>query len=840
MYCMTETQTDICPVCGKSRSDYEPQMHHIPPGTMLGGKYVVGRVLGEGGFGITYLGKDTALDMKVAIKEYFPRSTASRSSDNMTVKSRNMEETSFEHGRERFLKEARTIAKMSKQTVFVNVTDFVQENNTAYIVMEYIEGTTLSTLVKQHGRMPENELFTLIEPLFDALSKFHETGLIHRDISPDNIMIEEGTVRLLDFGCAKDVSNQSETMTVTVKRGYAPIEQYSSSSQQGPWTDIYALGATIFFCLTGRAPKHVFDRSVNDAPELHSQLIGSVSPEREQAIIKALSVPSKERWQTAAEFKAALYGNEAAPKMYSEQRENYSPQIDVVPRTFQPQVAAQMSYDPQNQVFPSDMNAVNVNYPGYIPQGSQNAVPVQQYFQLEQNNIPPVKNKKRKGIAVAASVLGGAAAVALIAAAVMLVFNSGNGKPEVTSAEETAAAAETENAASTEGTLVTIPAVSSPEETTDIETTASGENTDETTKGVIKPIFSDTDERPVITIDPIKSNYEYKVENNGITITKYKGSDKEVIIPSMIDDLPVKQIRGSSKDGKGISIFENPDSVRKIVLPEGLEIIGLAAFCECPDLEEINIPESVTEISNAAFATNSSLTSIVIPSSVKYIKYGAFQHCSRLESVVLSDSLLSIDECAFVKCSSLKTITIPKSVRSIGKNAFNGCESLKSVVLNEGLEYIYDYAFWQCNDLESIIIPKSVRYIYNGVFENCSSLANVTLSEGLLYIGEYAFLRCYSLVSITIPQSVKEMKKGAFYDCTGLAYVTIINGLSSISEYAFYRCNKLTSVVIPNSVREIKEYAFAECAGLKKVSIPNGCVVSGTAFDKSYPEKTYR
>ena len=187
---MSGTDGETCPVCGRKRSEYSVRGNELPPGTILGGKYVVGRSLGEGGSGTTYLGKDTALDRKAVIKEYFPHGTALRSSDHMTVEINGDDEKSFERGRERFILEGTVLDALTgsdERAVLADVIDLIHENNTAYIVMEYIEGTTLTELVGRCGRIPADELSALIEPLFDALIKLHEAGLLHRDITPDNI-----------------------------------------------------------------------------------------------------------------------------------------------------------------------------------------------------------------------------------------------------------------------------------------------------------------------------------------------------------------------------------------------------------------------------------------------------------------------------------------------------------------------------------------------------------------------------------------------------------------------------------------------------------------------------
>ena len=206
-YCMSRVAAgQSCPVCGLTQGAYTPAPHHLPLGTVLAGRYLVGRALGEGGFGITYIGCDLRLEMKVAIKEYFPVDRVSRYAEtSLAVVSRvGTASQDYDQGLKRFLYEARTMARMEKQPQIVMVRDYFEANHTAYIVMEYVEGTNFMQLTAQRGgRIAASELLPLMEPLFSALSAVHAAGLIHRDISPDNLMLERGSVRLLDFGCAR-------------------------------------------------------------------------------------------------------------------------------------------------------------------------------------------------------------------------------------------------------------------------------------------------------------------------------------------------------------------------------------------------------------------------------------------------------------------------------------------------------------------------------------------------------------------------------------------------------------------------------------------------------------
>lgn len=316
LYCMSPLREGPpCPACGQTGSSYSPATHQIPPGSVLAGRYLVGRVLGEGGFGITYLGCDLRLELRVAIKEYYPVDRVSRSS----ARSLRVEKhsgclgESFEAGRERFVQEAQVMARIDKMPQIVSVRDFFQENNTAYIVMEYVDGTTLKELVaRRGGKMSAGELLPLVEPLFPALSAMHALDLIHRDISPDNLMLDKGGVRLLDFGCAREAAQGKNSMTVVLKQGYSPIEQYQHKGQ-GPWTDIYSLAATLYYCLTGTTPPQALDRICDEELTPPRQLGADVTPAQERAILRGMGLRRSQRYATAEEFHAALYQGAETP-----------------------------------------------------------------------------------------------------------------------------------------------------------------------------------------------------------------------------------------------------------------------------------------------------------------------------------------------------------------------------------------------------------------------------------------------------------------------------------------------------------------------------------------------
>lgn len=249
----------FCEHCGYDERQQNLQ-HQLSAGTRLHDQYVIGRVLGQGGFGITYMGWDDMLQMPVAIKEYFPNGMVYRNiaaGNSVQFYSGEDEEAFLKH-RERFLREARTLAQLSSLPEIVQVKTFFLENNTAYIVMEYVEGMTLKDYIRRIGRpLSAEETIRIMYPVMRGLASVHEKGLIHRDVSPDNIMLlRDGNVKLIDFGTVRYLNDsaRSKSTESVLKPGFAPMEQYNTKGNIGPWTDVYALCATFHYCLTGRLP----------------------------------------------------------------------------------------------------------------------------------------------------------------------------------------------------------------------------------------------------------------------------------------------------------------------------------------------------------------------------------------------------------------------------------------------------------------------------------------------------------------------------------------------------------------------------------------------------------
>lgn len=289
----------------------EENLHCLRKGTRLIGRYTIEKVLGQGGFGITYLGIDELHEKKVAIKEFFPQGIVTRNieyEDAVTVTFVG-EKDNYNKGKEKFLKEARIMARFSKDEGIVKAQDFFEINNTAYIVMEYLEGITLKQYLRENERIEPEELLELFVPLIESLDEIHSQGLIHRDISPDNIMVLlGGKIKLMDFGAARDYTDFGEkSLSLILKPGYAPPEQYQTHGVQGTWTDIYALCATMYKCLTGENPPDAIERVMDDNLKEISEFGIPVSKQMEETIIKGMSISARNRYQNIEEFCEDLY-----------------------------------------------------------------------------------------------------------------------------------------------------------------------------------------------------------------------------------------------------------------------------------------------------------------------------------------------------------------------------------------------------------------------------------------------------------------------------------------------------------------------------------------------------
>ncbi|MCR5276041.1 MAG: serine/threonine protein kinase [Clostridiales bacterium] len=302
---------DVCPKCGFVVGQPAEEPIHMNPGTILHDRFTIGKVLGFGGFGATYLAWDEVLERKVAVKEYLPSEFSTRvvGKTEVTVFSGEKSEQ-FTSGMKKFIEEGQLVGGFQNEPGIIKIFDTFEENNTAYIVMEYLEGETLATRLKREKTIPEDEAVELLMPVMLSLQEIHKQGILHRDIAPENIFITEtGEVKLIDFGASRfATTSYSRSLTVIIKQGYSPEEQYRSRGDQGTYTDVYALAATLYKMITGKTPPDAMERrakyekkSKDILVEPH-KLTDDISRAHEIAILNALNVRIEDRTPDIATF----------------------------------------------------------------------------------------------------------------------------------------------------------------------------------------------------------------------------------------------------------------------------------------------------------------------------------------------------------------------------------------------------------------------------------------------------------------------------------------------------------------------------------------------------------
>lgn len=322
-FCEFNDEYQICPECGYYIGAAENPIYRLPHGCVINNRYIIGRTVGSGGFGITYKAWDSKLETIVCIKEYYPLGMVNRipgTKEVILVSKKRI--TDYNNGYTRFLDEARNMAKFNGNANIVNVFEFFEENGTAYIVMEYLEGQDLKGFLhNMGGRLDVETSIYIVSEISKALQTIHKKGIIHRDISPDNIFIcTNNSIKLIDFGAARFSENSDRNLTIILKPGFAPPEQYEKVNQQGPWTDIYALGATLYMLVTGIKPEESTNRKIKDELPYPHTFIPEIPENISNSIMKAMAVDKHMRFSDMEEFRKAVQGEKKVISIIKEKK----------------------------------------------------------------------------------------------------------------------------------------------------------------------------------------------------------------------------------------------------------------------------------------------------------------------------------------------------------------------------------------------------------------------------------------------------------------------------------------------------------------------------------------
>lgn len=320
---------EVCPYCGTVSNDKPEEPIYLAPGTMLAQRYLLGYAIGAGGFGIIYRAWDMKLETVVAVKEFFANRLMTRAVGKTEVIINKKSYQEFEYRKERFIAEARTMAKFGNHRNIPNVFESFEENGTAYIVMELLIGQPLNEYLHHNGNIVDRDFaLHIANEVGKALISLHEAGIVHRDVAPDNIFIcEDMRVKLLDLGAAKLADNTDDVIDIILKPGYSPVEQYDNTASIGAWTDIYALGATLYVMLTGVKPEESTNRKIKDTLVSPNELEPTIPDNLANAIMKAMAIDRYMRFKSVDEFLKAINGEKKIVSLKKEKRRRAAKRI---------------------------------------------------------------------------------------------------------------------------------------------------------------------------------------------------------------------------------------------------------------------------------------------------------------------------------------------------------------------------------------------------------------------------------------------------------------------------------------------------------------------------------
>ena len=781
--CLNELRGEesVCTSCGKDAT-IENSLNCLPVGTKLNGRgghrYIIGKTLGEGGFGTTYIAKDLADGTLVAVKEYLPKPCGiTRSGLKVYPTCQN---EIYRHGLQRFLSEASMLHAVRDIPSIVHVLDFFEANDTAYMVMEYLNGITLRDFVRKNGKISFRELLPKIGPLMNDIHTLHEAGVIHRDIAPDNIMMmSDGTLKLLDFGSARSMEDQ-KAMTVILKPGFAPTEQYMTAGQ-GPFTDIYEFCATVYFCITGRVPAGSLDRMQADVdgrpdPLARPYIMGAdISPRNEQVLLKGLSVKPIDRQQSMMEL---IHG-------FVKEDDDLQPE----PPNPKPQ--------PKTAVVIGAVAAVAVLIVGIVAAMS---------FSLgkrrsERGNLPATTPK----------VTTSAPAAVTTTASKIAIEPKVTTAPTVTTVPTTVTTTFpttiTTTATTTTAFTTTTPATTTTKAaattTTKATTTAAPVNAVNymlTYRSDEKSPFEDLYGRSTITsIEKVtflnslsgapSDAKDTSAAGDGSVMSWLNGTELIIAADGKIAVKTAKYLFYSFKKLKTVEFNGCFDTSQTTSMWN--------MFSECRSLESLDLSSlDTSNVTNMGyiFSYCTSLTSLNLSGfNTKKVTYmqGMFAYCSSLTSLDLSsfDTKNATNMgYLFCRCSSLKSLDISNFITdnvTDMMSMFQECESLKSLDVSNFITKnvnTMNSMFSSCTSLTTLDLSnfdtKNVTSI-SFMFNHCSSLTSLDLSSFDTKKVEkmsFVFDRCSSLTSLNLSsfdtKNVVDMY-GMFNDCSALKTLTV-------------------------------------------------------------------
>lgn len=767
--CMQKMEADgLCPHCGLDNQSAYNTAPALEIYTLLHGRYQLGTVVGSGGFGLTYAAWDEKLWIPVAIKEFFPMQWAVRESSQTDEVSVLPEfEKDYLLGRSRFLRESRVLAMLQDIPGVVKVYDCFEENNTAYIIMEYMRGITIDRYVKEHNTPPEKLLQMLRQPI-DALVAVHKQGVLHRDITPNNLLVQEdGSVKLIDFGSAAQIGQTLRTIVLT--QHYAPLEQYSAKSGHlGPWTDVYGLSATLYSLLTGEAPQEAASRRDHDELDFSTKRL-RVRGYQRSAIKNGLLLQPSKRIQSMEEFRAALYHLPMPEEV--RRRKQFFHWLAGIGTALGIGAAAMLANFtcglPLGQGLLYSIRSDGLHIVSEIGSQAERTLPSSRFglpvCAVDKNAFSEDETLRMLTVPGAIREIG---AMAFFRCPALEQVELEDGVRQL--GDYSFAECEKLHTVSATESLEAFP-VNAFERTLP-QMTFWGKH-----GSSIEKLLQGTGINFAV-----REDYEIVQETEGAVLTVCQSPETNLVLPSVID-------------GQWVTALADT-----LVIPE--------------TVEELTLPDRVYRLDGGILSERETLKKITLGSKTRILGDCALKN-SHIEELVIPGYLEEIGAEA-LRGVYLRDLTLSAGLRTVGSHAFS--ESfLRSAALPDGVKELGNAAFSACVNLEELHLPEGIAELSAGLFENCIRLEHVYIPSTASAIRMYAFRGCRAMKSILIPETVDEIDVFAFSECTGLQYIAMPQTLEAANLYMFDGCSN--SVVLSGNgdhaamkLAELKGYSFED------------------------------
>ncbi len=871
-----------CPHCGYDRRADTFNRNHLTPGSELCGRYIIGRALGLGSFGNTYIGWDTRENVRVTIKEFLPSTFACHRAGDQQVQFYSPQGRGlFEKGLQTFAQETAVLRRLTDAESVSRILDYVTENGTGYAVMEYLSGETLKARLARCRTMDFNEAMDVLEPVLRTLDLVHRNGLLHRDISPDNIFLcDDGRVKLLDFGSAQfDLLQDSEGLSVVLKHGYAPPELYVPHMLAGPWTDVFGAAATLYKMLTGIVPSDVMQRKHEESIVPPSELECVIPQGAENALMRALSLRPEDRYATAQVFLDALTDADDAPEAHKRlPKAFWFVLLAVIALSG---VLAAVLFARGNHPKPPVGESTTLVEETTAPAPETEDLQIVYYEGFAPDALEPVctasgataslpyavfrKDGKTGLVADDGRVVLDAAYTSVVWDTAQQKFlldgrkcwdeQSGESEPTAFSADEDAPDLSgstyqysdmlyrvTKNGAripqtASEGSFLV---GSSPYGIVTRGSLLVEQIYDKATplSCGVSALYKDGkwNYRNAYGVELFDHDIESGLYPNG---TPYSYSDgvvpvydadsklwgfadtagNTIIEPRFLLALPPVQGSAWIQTDKGFGTLAFAQEENRIVGKCG-ENLTYAAQPESGLLviEGYGAMWDFTDENVPWLSLCSRIRTVRFDGSVSYVGANAFKNCTALSSVTLPTDLRDIGPFAFSGCGMLRTLNLPAGLASIGDAAFARCDELTEIVLPETLQSLGCAAFMADTALQSAILPGAL-FLPDYAFYGCTALTTADLS-GVTGIGSSAFEGCTALTTVTLPAKASSIGKRAFFGCVSLESVRIPLGVTTVEDATFEGCTALKTVTLPDGLKSIGQDAFSGCAAIGGLSLP--------------------